>query len=123
MCGYPQLVTQVHVLNAEGLQGQDSNGGETAAHGAVPRRVSMLMVVFVLGCKAPTQHQALNPSEDRRAGGTTASHPRLTRSVDDYSDEKDGISWQIIHRLDLHRVHLQIHTGEINCNGGLKIQI
>ncbi|XP_078786968.1 calpain-5 isoform X3 [Oryzias latipes] len=26
MCGYPQLVTQVHVLNAEGLQGQDSNG-------------------------------------------------------------------------------------------------
>lgn len=27
MCGYPQLVTQVHVLNAEGLQGQDSNGG------------------------------------------------------------------------------------------------
>lgn len=30
MCGYPQLVTQVHVLNAEGLQGQDSNGGKTA---------------------------------------------------------------------------------------------
>uniref|UniRef100_A0A672GGM2 Calpain 5b n=1 Tax=Salarias fasciatus TaxID=181472 RepID=A0A672GGM2_SALFA len=29
MCGYPQLVTQVHVLNAEGLQGQDSNGGGT----------------------------------------------------------------------------------------------
>lgn len=28
MCGYPQLVTQVHVLNAEGLQGPDSNGGE-----------------------------------------------------------------------------------------------
>ncbi|XP_068188169.1 calpain-5-like isoform X1 [Antennarius striatus] len=27
MCGYPQLVTQVHVLNADGLQGQDSNGG------------------------------------------------------------------------------------------------
>ncbi|XP_077595949.1 calpain-5-like isoform X5 [Stigmatopora nigra] len=26
MCGYPQLVTQVHVLNAEGLQGQDSGG-------------------------------------------------------------------------------------------------
>ncbi|XP_049599172.1 calpain-5 isoform X2 [Syngnathus scovelli] len=26
ICGYPQLVTQVHVLNAEGLQGQDSNG-------------------------------------------------------------------------------------------------
>ncbi|CAB1352314.1 unnamed protein product, partial [Coregonus sp. 'balchen'] len=26
MCGYPQLVTQVHVLSAEGLQGQDSNG-------------------------------------------------------------------------------------------------
>lgn len=29
MCGYPQLVTQVHVLSAEGLQGQDSNGGKT----------------------------------------------------------------------------------------------
>lgn len=28
MCGYPQLVTQVHVLSAEGLQGQDSNGGK-----------------------------------------------------------------------------------------------
>lgn len=28
MCGYPQLVTQVHVLNAEGLQGPDSNGGQ-----------------------------------------------------------------------------------------------
>ncbi|KAI4789916.1 hypothetical protein KUCAC02_034948 [Chaenocephalus aceratus] len=26
MCGYPQLVTQVHVMNAEGLQGQDNNG-------------------------------------------------------------------------------------------------
>ncbi|CAB1316646.1 unnamed protein product [Coregonus sp. 'balchen'] len=26
MCGYPQLVTQVHILSAEGLQGQDSNG-------------------------------------------------------------------------------------------------
>uniref|UniRef100_A0A8C1KFP7 Calpain 5b n=1 Tax=Cyprinus carpio TaxID=7962 RepID=A0A8C1KFP7_CYPCA len=26
MCGYPQLVTQVHVLSAEGLQGQDANG-------------------------------------------------------------------------------------------------
>ncbi|KAM9728773.1 calpain-5 isoform 1-T1 [Menidia menidia] len=26
MCGYPQLVTQVHVLNADGLQGQDANG-------------------------------------------------------------------------------------------------
>eukprot|EP00064_Thunnus_orientalis_P010875 superscaffoldBa00001515_g10904 len=26
MCGYPQLVTQVHVMTAEGLQGQDSNG-------------------------------------------------------------------------------------------------
>ncbi|KAJ3589042.1 hypothetical protein NHX12_009890 [Muraenolepis orangiensis] len=26
ICGYPQLVTQVHVLSAEGLQGQDSNG-------------------------------------------------------------------------------------------------
>uniref|UniRef100_A0A671R7E7 Calpain-5-like n=1 Tax=Sinocyclocheilus anshuiensis TaxID=1608454 RepID=A0A671R7E7_9TELE len=26
MCGYPQLVTQVHVLSAEGLQGQDVNG-------------------------------------------------------------------------------------------------
>lgn len=32
MCGYPQLVTQVHVLNAEGLQGQDSNGGRTTRH-------------------------------------------------------------------------------------------
>lgn len=31
MCGYPQLVTQVHVLNAEGLQGQDSNGGKTSS--------------------------------------------------------------------------------------------
>lgn len=30
MCGYPQLVTQVHVLSAEGLQGQDSNGGKPA---------------------------------------------------------------------------------------------
>lgn len=30
MCGYPQLVTQVHVMNAEGLQGQDSNGGKTS---------------------------------------------------------------------------------------------
>lgn len=30
MCGYPQLVTQVHVLSAEGLQGQDSNGGKLA---------------------------------------------------------------------------------------------
>ncbi|XP_016886533.2 calpain-5-like [Cynoglossus semilaevis] len=28
MCGYPQLVTQVHVLNAEGLQGPESNGGK-----------------------------------------------------------------------------------------------
>ncbi|MEQ2214521.1 hypothetical protein XENOCAPTIV_010734, partial [Xenoophorus captivus] len=26
MCGYPQLVTQVHVVSAEGLQGQDTNG-------------------------------------------------------------------------------------------------
>ncbi|CAL8304987.1 unnamed protein product [Gadus morhua 'NCC'] len=26
LCGYPQLVTQVHVISAEGLQGQDSNG-------------------------------------------------------------------------------------------------
>ncbi|XP_073680972.1 calpain-5 isoform X2 [Garra rufa] len=26
LCGYPQLVTQVHVLSAEGLQGQDANG-------------------------------------------------------------------------------------------------
>ncbi|KAG9338691.1 hypothetical protein JZ751_025359 [Albula glossodonta] len=26
MCGYPLLVTQVHVLSAVGLQGQDSNG-------------------------------------------------------------------------------------------------
>ncbi|XP_029107050.1 calpain-5-like isoform X3 [Scleropages formosus] len=26
MCGYPQVVTQVHVLGAEGLQGPDSNG-------------------------------------------------------------------------------------------------
>lgn len=31
MCGYPQLVTQVHVLNAEGLQGQESNGGEAGS--------------------------------------------------------------------------------------------
>lgn len=27
MCGYPLLVTQVHVMAAVGLQGQDSNGG------------------------------------------------------------------------------------------------
>ncbi|KAG2456570.1 CAN5 protein, partial [Polypterus senegalus] len=27
ICGYPQLVTQVHVLSAEGLQVQDTNGG------------------------------------------------------------------------------------------------
>ncbi|XP_023648274.1 calpain-5a [Paramormyrops kingsleyae] len=26
MCGYPKLVTQVHVVKAEGLQGQDSDG-------------------------------------------------------------------------------------------------
>uniref|UniRef100_A0AAV2IZG1 C2 domain-containing protein n=1 Tax=Knipowitschia caucasica TaxID=637954 RepID=A0AAV2IZG1_KNICA len=26
LCGFPQLVTQVHVLSAEGLQGQDNNG-------------------------------------------------------------------------------------------------
>lgn len=28
ICGYPQVVTQVHVLGAEGLQGPDSNGGK-----------------------------------------------------------------------------------------------
>lgn len=27
MCGYPSLVTQVHVLQADGLPGQDSDGG------------------------------------------------------------------------------------------------
>lgn len=30
MCGYPQLVTQVHVVSAEGLQGQDTNGGKSS---------------------------------------------------------------------------------------------
>lgn len=26
LCGYPQLVTQVHVMKAVGLEGQDSDG-------------------------------------------------------------------------------------------------
>ena len=29
MCGFPSLVTQVHVLQADGLAGQDSNGGRS----------------------------------------------------------------------------------------------
>lgn len=49
MCGYPQLVSQVHVLNAEGLQGQDSNGGSMYPHltlGHV-RCICMLMIMFL----------------------------------------------------------------------------
>ncbi|XP_047235509.1 calpain-5-like isoform X3 [Girardinichthys multiradiatus] len=38
MCGYPQLVTQVHVVSAEGLQGQDTNGDlqQEHDHGHLP---------------------------------------------------------------------------------------
>lgn len=42
MCGYPQLVTQVHVMNAEGLQGQDSNGGVCRDHRSLRDKAQFL---------------------------------------------------------------------------------
>ncbi|KAM8899900.1 calpain-5 isoform 2-T2 [Spinachia spinachia] len=51
MCGYPQLVTQVHVMNAEGLQGPDSNG---ELHCLNPNKERLLSKVQGPLCMVPS---------------------------------------------------------------------
>lgn len=56
MCGYPQLVTQVHVMNAEGLQGQESNGGVCRDRGSAQclrRVVDIRLSMPLLTCTLP----------------------------------------------------------------------
>lgn len=48
MCGYPQLVTQVHVLNAEGLQGQDSNGGRNTRLSRQRHGVYVVIIIWTV---------------------------------------------------------------------------